>query len=346
MSLSVKRLMSFAAGVLSVFLLAVFWWFPVVVPVHLIGTTMGTYYSIKYIPEAASPVVTRIRVGIERELEKVNALMSTYRSDSEISRFNASRDVEASFAVSPEVMTVIHEAIRLHRMTEGGLDITVGPLVDVWGFAVEKTKGCVPSEKTLEERREWVGLDKLIVKEGMLHKNIPQLSLDLSAIAKGYTVDRIAFYLETAGVHRYMVDIGGEIRARGKNERGEIWQIAIEAPELTANGFQEVIGLDGEAIATSGNYRHYCEENGRRFSHMIDPRTGVPAQNHVMSISVLAASCMTADGLATGLGVLDPEHALRIADTLGIPVMLSVHTGRGMEKRYSAAFRERLDRPG
>ncbi|MDR1529967.1 MAG: FAD:protein FMN transferase [Burkholderiales bacterium] len=313
--------------------------------VQIDGQTMGTDYIIKY-EGGVKETTAHIEEGVERQLEIIDALMSTYRSDSEISRFNASRAVHEPFPVSFETAVVVAESKRIHALTEGGFDITVAPLVMLWGFGANGREMRIPDEEEIAEQRGKTGMDNLsIVSQGnggyALIKKIPELAIDLSAIAKGYAVDRVAAVLDAQDIHNYMVEIGGEVRARGKNERGETWRIGIEHPSPNNDkNILEVVILKDEALATSGNYRHYFEQGGRRYSHTIDPRTGAPVRDELVSVSIVAPLCMRADALATGLSALSLKDALRIADSLNIPVLIA-EEGPELELYFSKAFLER-----
>lgn len=315
------------------------------------GKTMGTTYSVKYLADNSKnlPQPQAVQQALDRTLQEVNRQMSTYQKDSEISQFNQSQAVESAVAISPEFGKVVAEAIRLHQITEGALDITVGPLVNLWGFGPENRPEKMPSDQEIEARRAVVGLDKLTLsKQGeqyQLSKKVPNLYIDLSAIAKGFGVDQLAEYLESLGVSDYMVEIGGEIRAKGRNKANKAWQIAIEKPEFDGQrAVQLVIGLDNMAMATSGDYRNYFEQDGVRFSHEIDPATGKPIQHNLVSITVLDPSSMTADGLATGLFVLGAEKALQIAEQQQLAVYLIIKTEQGFEGKMSSAFAALLDK--
>ncbi|WP_236849202.1 FAD:protein FMN transferase [Chania multitudinisentens] len=310
---------------------------------NLDGKTMGTYYSIRFIPGKATPAMETLRVGIDKQLEQVNDQMSTYLPDSELSRFNASRAVNKPFPVSAATLEVVLEALRLNRVTDGALDVTVGPLVNLWGFGAEGRPNKVPSVAELEQRRRWTGIDKLSVEGNALVKHIPELYIDLSSIAKGYGVDVIAQYLQSQHIENYMVDIGGEVRTRGVNGESKPWRIAIERPTASAEQKVHLVIEPGEmSIATSGDYRNYFEQDGMRYSHTIDPSTGKPIDHNLVSITVINPQCMTADGLATGLNVLGPERGMALANLLDIPVFMMVKTAEGFEERYSEAFKPYL----
>ncbi|MDN6832382.1 MAG: FAD:protein FMN transferase [Enterobacterales bacterium] len=311
--------------------------------VNIEGKTMGTYYSIKYVSESGMPAPEKIKAELDKRLEQVNDQMSTYRSNSELSRFNQSTEVNTPFPVSAATAKVVEEAIRINKITDGALDITVGPLVNLWGFGPEGRPDRIPTDEEINQRRAWIGIGHLSVQGNALVKNIPQLYLDLSSIAKGYGVDVVAEYLASLNITNYMVDIGGEVRTRGINGDGAPWRIAIEKPQAGLQQSAQVIIQPGEmAIATSGDYRNYFEQNGQRFSHEIDPKTGRPVTHHLVSITVLAPSCMTADGLSTGLDVMGPERGMALANLLGIPVFMIVKTENGFEDRYSDAFKPYL----
>ncbi|MDU3890743.1 MAG: FAD:protein FMN transferase, partial [Serratia liquefaciens] len=231
--------------------------------VNLEGKTMGTSYSIRYVTGDDTPSAGKIQAEIDKRLELVNDQMSTYRPGSELSRFNASRAVDKPFPVSAATAEVVLEALRINRVTDGALDVTVGPLVNLWGFGPEGRPDKVPSAAALEQRRAWTGIDKLSVQGNALVKRIPELYVDLSSIAKGYGVDVIAQYLQSQQVKNYMVDIGGEVRTRGHNGENKPWRIAIERPTAGMEQKAQLVIQPGEmSIATSGDYRNYFEQDG------------------------------------------------------------------------------------
>ncbi|WP_346827115.1 FAD:protein FMN transferase [Serratia inhibens] len=311
--------------------------------VNLDGKTMGTSYSIRYVTGDDTPSAARIQAEIDKRLELVNDQMSTYRPGSELSRFNASREVGKPFPVSAATTEVVLEALRINRVTDGALDVTVGPLVNLWGFGPEGRPDKVPSAAELEQRRAWTGIDKLSVQGNALVKHIPELYVDLSSIAKGYGVDVIAQYLQSQQVKNYMVDIGGEVRTRGHNGEQKPWRIAIERPTAGVEQKAQLVIQPGEmSIATSGDYRNYFEQDGVRYSHTIDPITGRPIHHHLVSVTVLSPTCMAADGLSTGLNVLGPDRGMALANLMGIPVFMIVKTANGFEERHSEAFKPYL----
>ncbi len=309
--------------------------------IHISGPTMGTGYNVKYINQDGFPTPEVMQTGIDKVLEKVNDEMSTYRPDSELSRFNQHQSREP-FAVSQDTATVVREALRINKLTEGAMDVTVGPIVNLWGFGPEDRPDVVPTPEQLAERRAVTGIQHLSETGDSLIKDIPELYVDLSSIAKGRGTDEVADYLESVGVHNYMVEVGGEIRVKGKNRDGVAWRIAVEKPVVDQRSVENIIEPGNMAIATSGDYRNYFEENGVRYSHIINPKTGNPIDNKVVSVTVLDASCMTADGLSTGLMVLGEKEGLRIANLHNIPVLYIVKTENGFEEFSSNAFKPYL----
>ncbi|MCG9596594.1 FAD:protein FMN transferase [Vibrio sp. Isolate25] len=306
--------------------------------VHLSGPTMGTTYNIKYISEEGVPSPQALQTEVDRLLEEVNEQMSTYRPDSELSRFNQDRTSEP-FTVSPQTATVVKEAIRLNGLTLGALDVTVGPLVNLWGFGPEARPEVVPTDEELAARKANTGIQHLTVEGNTLTKDIPDLYVDLSTIAKGWGVDVVADYIQSQGIQNYMVEVGGEMRLKGVNREGVKWRIAIEKPSADERAVQEIIEPGDMAIATSGDYRIYFERDGVRYSHIINPKTGKPIRHKVVSVTVLDESSMTADGLATGLMVLGEEQGMKIANENNIPVFMIVKTKDGFKEMASEAYK-------
>ncbi len=306
--------------------------------VYLNGPTMGTSYNIKYISKDGLPKSEDVHAEIDKRLELVNDQMSTYRKDSELSRFNQSKEL-TPFTVSKDTATVIKEAIRLNKVTLGALDVTVGPLVNLWGFGPEARPEVVPTDEELNARRKIVGIQHLEAIETTVTKDIPELYVDLSTIAKGWGVDVVANYLEELGITDYMVEVGGEMRVKGKNKENVAWRIAIEKPSVDERAIQEIIEPGHHAVATSGDYRIYFEKEGIRYSHIINPITGYPISNKVVSVTVLDKSSMTADGLATGLMLLGEEQGIEVANKHNIPVFMIVKTKDGFKEIASEAFK-------
>ncbi|WP_237485553.1 FAD:protein FMN transferase [Vibrio hippocampi] len=311
--------------------------------IHLSGPTMGTLYNIKYIETDRAPKPELIQEQVNKLLEQVNAQMSTYRQDSELSRFNRYYGTEP-FPVSKQTAIVVKEAIRLNQVTKGALDVTVGPLVNLWGFGPEARPDKIPTQQELDKRLAQIGIEHLSATEDTLRKDLRSLYVDLSTIAKGWGVDVIAEYLNDAGIDDYMVEVGGEIRLKGLNREGVKWRIAIEKPDVDSRQVQEIIEPGDMAVATSGDYRNYFETDGVRYSHIIDPSTGKPISNKVVSVTVLDPSSMTADGLATGFMVLGEETSIEIANSMNIPMLMIVKTEQGFVEWTSEAFKPYLNK--
>ncbi|CAM2786552.1 FAD:protein FMN transferase [Vibrio neptunius] len=306
--------------------------------IHLSGPTMGTTYNIKYIESEGNPSPEVLQKEVDRLLEEVNDQMSTYRKNSELSRFNQSQ-TSTPFEVSPQTATVVKEAIRLNGLTLGALDVTVGPLVNLWGFGPEARPEVVPTDEELAARKTHTGIQHLTVEGNLLSKDIPNLYVDLSTIAKGWGVDVVADYIQSQGIQNYMVEVGGEMRLKGINREGVKWRIAIEKPSADERAVQEIIEPGDMAVATSGDYRIYFERDGVRYSHIINPQTGKPIRHKVVSVTVLDKSSMTADGLATGLMVLGEEQGMKIANENNIPVFMIVKTEDGFKEMASEAYK-------
>ncbi len=309
------------------------------------GATMGTTWHVTLVDPPAGLARESAAAGIDAALERVNAQMSTYRADSEVSRFNRAAPGEW-FAVSADTAEVVATALAVHERSAGAFDITVGPLVDLWGFgAGSKRRARVPAPDEVAAVAARVGSAALRVRaEPPALFKAADREIDLSAIAKGYGVDRAALWLEGNGVANYMVEVGGEVRTRGRNPQGRKWRIGIEAPELLQQGRAiTAVALSGESVATSGDYRNYFEAGGRRYSHTIDPATARPVEHALASVTVVAADCKTADALATAIDVLGPDQGLAFAERENLPVYLLVRAGAGFESRHSPAFGPYLD---
>lgn len=303
------------------------------------GAKMGTTWTVRLAEALDEAEGDRVRRAIEAELELVDAAMSTWREDSEVSAFNRHHDT-TPFALSADTAAVLAEALRVGDVTGGAFDITVGPLVEAWGFGSAPADE-PPSRERLAELEAATGLDKLRLNPGAatLTKRVPAVEIDLSGIAKGYAVDRVAEALETLGHDRYMVEVGGEVRLAGRNVQNEAWRIGIERPDAARGDLQRILGLGDTAVATSGDYRNFRIVDGERLTHILDPRAGRPIHHRLASVTVLHPSCTTADALATGLMVLGPDGALTLAEQRNLAVLLLVRNGRGgFEERASSAF--------
>jgi len=302
--------------------------------IELSGFTMGTTYNIKIIPEKDSILSTKlIKQNIDSVLISVNYQMSTYLFDSEITQFN-NHESTTSFTVSNDFSLVVERALHWSKLTDGAFDITIVPLLYLWGFGpgqASELGDIFPEEHAVQKRRTHVGYEKLTTNKYYLQKKDPFIKIDLNAIAKGFGVDAVYSFLESIGMNNIMVEIGGEVRTKGENRKNEPWMIAVETPDLESAGSKTIswaLPLESKAMATSGDYRNYYEIDGIRYSHEIDPRTGYPAQTGVASATVVATNCMDADALATALIIMGAESGLQFIEKLdGVEAFLILREG-------------------
>ncbi len=303
------------------------------------GKTMGTTYHIKVVAgRTFDPAAVQARV--EACLGRVNRSMSTFRPDSEISRFNALPAADTPLAISADFLSVMQTAQEIYRLTGGAWDGTVDPLVNLWGFGKAGALHQLPTAGAVERARQAVGFDLIAIDAGgRLSKRRPDVTLDLASIAKGYGVDQVAGVLSELGFKDYVVEIGGEVYAAGTRPDGTAWRVGINRPEATAglDAVYKVVRLDNRALATSGDYRNFYQVEGKRYSHIIDPRTGAPITNQVVSASVVAPDCTRADGLATGLMVMGPEAGIALLDRLdGVEGLIVTRQADGTFKDYGS----------
>ncbi len=320
------------------------------------GETMGTTYTVQL---AAGPLAPderdRLAELIRSTLAAVDARMSTFREDSELSRLNQHPSTEP-FHVSPELLDVLLAAREVGRATGGAFDVTIAPAVDAWGFG-PSGQFQEPSQTELRRLRARVGWDKISIDEAAstIRKLHPAVRLDLSGIAKGYAVDRLALRLRKAGWRDFLIEVGGEVYASGRAPSGRPWRVGIERPAYgspaaparpASRPVQRVIPLEDAALATSGDYRNYFERYGVRYSHIIDPRTLRPIRHRLASVSVLDPSCARADAFATALLVLGEEDGYATALALHLPTLLLVRAPSGaLTEKTTPEFEHKTPRP-
>ena len=312
------------------------------------GYTMGTQYNVKLVGlEVEEDSLKEIKKAIEDKLAQVNRQMSTYDPESEISHFNNTNLVD-EFEISAGFAKVMGLSRDISEKTAGAFDPTVSPLIDIWGFGyIKKTKD-FPDEIEIQEALKNVGFRKVSCSSNILKKAVPNLQLNLSAIAKGYGVDVIAGIVSESGFTNYMVEIGGEVITSGLNQSGEVWRIGVQNPafgsEVGTDNVMVVI-LPQKAIATSGDYRNYFEYKGKTYSHVIDPRTGYPTESGVASASVIADTCMMADALATALMVMGPVKGLELIENIkGVEAVITVRNENGFSNHFSSAYDQFVSR--
>lgn len=310
------------------------------------GPIMGTQYHVSVVESEGISLdkagQQALAEGIKNTLVDVDLKMSTYKQHSELSRFNQT-SVGQWFPVSADTAVVVEEALQIAAESGGVFDPTIGPLVNLWGFGPDLKPDQVPSEAELALAFERVGYRSVAVKG--VESDAPSLRkdkniyLDLSAIAKGYGVDQVARYLDRQGFHNYLVEVGGELRLKGRKPDGTTWKIAIEKPSTSGQVVQEVLALTNVSVATSGGYRNYFEADGQRFSHTINPLTGRPITHKLASVTVLHPSCATADAMATALMVMGPEKGLEFAREQGLAVYMLVKAdGEGFDVIQTEQF--------
>jgi thiamine biosynthesis lipoprotein len=277
---------------------------------------------------------------IDSKLGDINQAMSTYIKDSELSLFNQSA-IGSEQKVSSELYDVIALAQRISADSKGAYDISVGPLINLWGFGPYKKVIKAPSEQRIKEVRQRVGFQHLeLLGHGRMKKHV-DLSLDLSSIAKGYAVDQIANILSEQGLTAFLVEIGGELVTRGLKADNKPWKIAVESP-TSKRQIQRIVRVDDIAVATSGDYRNYFEEKGVRYSHIIDTITGKPITHRLASVTVLADNCALADALATAFLAMGTEKAFQYAIDNGIDALFISKAGNGFEEKVTAGFAKRI----
>ena len=305
------------------------------------GDTMGTTYEVTLVADNLGDARRAgLRAAIAETLERIEAAMSTWRPESELSRFNRAATTDP-FPVSPDTVTVFQHALAVSALTGGAFDITVGPLVDAWGFGPPGHPPAAPAAADLARLREQVGWQQLAVdaEAATIRKLAPDASADLSALAKGYAVDQVAELLEGEGFTNYLVEVGGEVRASGRNARDEPWRVGIERPSAGPPAVYRTVELGGQALATSGDYRNTYLLDGQRVSHTIDPRNGRPVTHALASVSVIDPLCVRADALATALMVLGPDDGYALAVEQNWPALFIVRQpGHALEERATATW--------
>lgn len=315
-------------------------------PATIAGNTMGTTYSVKIFDPPAD--LTDLKVEIDAELRRVNSEMSTYLESSQISRFNLSESTDW-FSVSADFANVVASALELSVRTDGSFDVTIGPYIDLWHFGAADSGKQIPTGEQLRAAGSKVGYQKLSVRNDppAIRKSVPDLQINLSAIAKGHGVDRVVNRLSVLGHKNVFVEIGGEVRVHGDKD-GNGWRVGIQVPDVID---QQVlvahrIGDTGQnsSMATSGDYRNFYEIDGVRYSHTIDPRTASPITHDLASVTVVASDCMTADAWATAINVMGSREGLAVAEANGVDCFLvdrqdgtAVLSGSGLLAKYATA---------
>ena len=312
-------------------------------PAKLSGATMGTVWHLSYIPVETGPDENELLMGIESALERVDRSMSTYRRDSEISYFNMTSPGKW-FKPSGDFIEVMKTALDIGERSDGAYDVTVSPLVDLWGFGPDGVAGIPPSDSEVAQTMRLVGQQNIELDPIQYRvRKSSMLAVDFSSLAKGYAVDQVADWLVSQGITRFMLEVGGEMRLSGLSARDDPWRIAIEQPDSSERSVATAISLTDVALATSGDYRNYFESEGQRYSHTIDPRSGYPVEHDLVSVTVVHQSCMVADAWATALIVLGHKRAMAVAKAEGLAVYFIRSVNGDFKHSHTAQFSRYLD---
>ena len=303
----------------------------------------GTSFTIKASTIPNTLTDEELKIQIKRLLDELNGQMSTYQQDSELSIINTNQSTEW-IPVSSPLYTVLKQANSISELSNGAFDITVGPLVNLWGFVPDAKSFIAPDKKVIEQQLKKIGYEKILFDEEnqKIKKLEADIYIDLSAIAKGFAVDQVGLLLEQHGIVDYMVEIGGELRLKGHNIVNKPWRIAVEKPTASKRMIQKVLPLSDISLATSGDYRNYFELEGVRFSHTIDPRIGNPITHKLASITILSDTTMKADALATALMVLGAEQGFKLAEKEKISALFIIKMDDGFIEKATSSFIEKL----
>ena len=300
--------------------------------IKISGEAQGTTYHILYYTADGKDH----KEAVDSIFRKIDSSLSTYLPGSIISRINQN---EEPVELDDHFIKVYDKASEVSKLTNGIFDITVAPVINAWGFGFSKKEKV--DSFMIDSLLQFVGYKKVQLKNNRVIKESPGIMLDFNAIAQGYTVDVIAKFLELKGVRSYFIELGGEVIARGKKNGEENWKVGIDKPaeqETEQRELQSILKLQDQALATSGNYRKFYEENGQKFSHIIDPGTGYPAKNNLLSASVVANDCMTADAYATVFMVMGLDRSknfLAANKDLGLEVYF-IYDNKGTWETYTS----------
>ena len=309
-------------------------------PIRVSGPAQGTTYSVTVMEPPAKMSQAQLEERLKKVVDRIDAQMSTWRDDSEVSRFNAA-PAGKWVPVSEDLAQLTREALAIGRETNGAFDVTLGPILSVWGFgAGAERPSRLPTTDELAAAREQTGIGLIEVRDEppALRKKSDAVTLDVAGLAQGYSVDRIAQELEQLGAHRFLVELGGELYARGNKQGRTPWRIGVEKPEAGTREIERVVGLADAGMTTSGDYRDFFEIDGRRFSHTIDPRTGRPVAHDLRSVTVVADDAMTADAMATALLVMGSQAGRAYADAHDIAALFVSGEAQAYTEEHSKAF--------
>lgn len=304
------------------------------------GQTMGTVYSvIIYEPDLQQDEVILLKKKVEETLKDVNKKMNPFDPNSEISKFNNHKSI-APFAISNNFYEILMISKNIYQKSGGVFDPTIAPLINIYGFGTEKKEDIKISQQKIDSLKKQIGFDKINIHNKKLIKQIPNLQLNLSAIAKGWGVDQVAKTLLENNYQNFIVEIGGEVFANGKKKNKE-WKLGIDAPEtgnLPGEKIQSIIQIKNKGVATSGDYRNYYEKDGKRISHLIDPRNGIPISHNLVSVTIVAENCTYADAIATASIILGDEGVEFVENIKNVEGYFIFRNGDGFEVKSTAGF--------
>lgn len=305
------------------------------------GKTMGTFWRVSVVGLDQNRA-ENLRQKVQTLLDGDDQLLSTWKNDSALMRFNQSQST-TPWPVSEGMADIVTESLRIGQKTQGAMDITVGPLVNLWGFGPDKQPVKTPTQAQIDAAKARTGLKNLTVinraGQQYLQKAIPDLYVDLSTVGEGYAADHLARLMIEEGISRYLVSVGGALVSRGMNADGHPWRVAIQKPTDRENAVQAIVDINGHGISTSGSYRNYYELDGKRISHVIDPQTGRPITHKLVSVTVIAPTALEADGWDTGLMVLGTEKAQQVVREQGLAVYMIMKEGDSFTTWMSPQFR-------
>jgi thiamine biosynthesis lipoprotein len=306
------------------------------------GETQGTTYHVTIVEKNSTLSRQKLQQRIEQRLGEIDAALSNYRDDSELNRFNRAA-VGEWVELNRDLYTVLTISDRISRASDGAFDVTVAPLVELWGFGPNSKSKTVPAEAAVKVALAQVGYRYLDIDPAQPRaKKLRTLSVDVNGIAQGYTVDQLAEVLSAEGCVDFMVEVGGELRLAGHNVDAELWAIDIEQPSDGLVQSQQVIAATAVGITTAGDYHDYFEKDGRRYSHTIDPRTGKPIAHALASVTVIASSAVVADGYDTALEVMGPEAGFAFAQRMNIAAYFIERDAKGFVARATPAMHRYL----
>jgi thiamine biosynthesis lipoprotein len=300
---------------------------------------MGTGWTAKYLPGDSGAVAAEVKAAMSARLEELEQLFSTYRADSALSRFNANPSTDWVL-VAPIMGLAAVESRQISERTGGAFDVTVHPLVQLWGFGAHSPVESVPAAADVLRIRERVGWERLEVKgdRAAWRKLRPDVTVDFSSMAKGFATDALSSVLWERGVRNHLVQVGGDMKASSRGPEGNGWPVGVERATDGGGEIAQVLALLGQALSTSGDYRNFVRRDGRRYGHIIDPRTGAPTAHALAAVSVIHGSSARASAWATALFVLGPADGFATAEREGLAALFQVRVGEILEVRPTAAW--------